>query len=100
MQSQFCVIIGKMSQSEMRQHLYQHKILKDEEYEKLLSLPSATANESLFFMIKKKGKRAFYDFLQILKDTGNECPSHVEIYDTLTSDLKDRNIPYPPVLKV
>lgn len=95
MQSRFCVIIGQMTQSEMRQYLYQHKILKDEEYERLLSLPPTTANESLFFMIKKKGKKAFYDFLQILKDTANECPSHAEIYDKLTSDLKDHNIPYP-----
>lgn len=93
------LIIGQMVQTEMRQYLYQRKVLNDTEYEKLLSLPPATANEWLFLMIKRKGTAAFYDFLQVLSDTSGECLAHVEIYDTLTTDLKDNHIIYPPHIK-
>lgn len=93
------LIIGQMVQTEMRQYLYQRKVLNDTEYEKLLSLPPATANEWLFLMIKRKGTAAFYDFLQVLSDTSGECLAHVEIHDTLTTDLKDNHIIYPPHIK-
>lgn len=99
MQARSRLIIGQMVQTEMRLYLYQRKALSDAEYEKLLSLPPTTANEWLFFMIKKKGTAAFYDFLQVLLDTSRECLAHVEIYDTLTTDLKDNHIIYPPYMK-
>ena len=43
-------------------------------------------------MIKKKGTAVFYTFLNILKNTADECPAHVDLYDTLESDLKVHHI--------
>ena len=96
LQSRFCMIIHQMVQTEMRQQLYQHKMLTDTEYETLLSLTPDVANENLFFMIKKKGRPVFYDFLKILATTADRCPAHVDVYDILTNDLKRHDILYPP----
>ena len=91
--NRFRMIIQQMDQSEMRQHLYQQQLLTDAEYETLLSSATpAGANERLFFMIKKKGTAVFYNFLNILKNTADECPAHVDLYDTLESDLKVAHI--------
>ena len=91
--NRFRMIIQQMDQSEMRQHLYQQQLLIDAEYETLLSSATpAGANERLFFMIKKKGTAVFYTFLNILQNTSHECPAHVDLYDTLESDLKVAHI--------
>ena len=96
LQRRFRIIIKQLVQTEVRQFLYEHEMLTDAEYDTLLSLPTtATANERLFFMIKKKGTAAFYDFLNVLTTTAHECPGHVEIYDALTSDLQKEGILLP-----
>ena len=85
--SRFRMIIQEMDQSEMRQHLYQQQLITDAEYETLLSSATpAGANERLFFMIKKKGMAVF------IKNTADECPAHVDLYDTFESDLKVHHI--------
>ena len=76
------IILKHPDQKLIRPQLYKLRVLTDEEYECLCSLPISDANEALFIMIKKKGVTGFQQFMIALKDT-SENPGHHDILEAL-----------------
>ena len=88
LQRQTPLICKQLVQSEVRQYLFARGLLTDTECEELLS-DDNKANLRLLLMIRKKGTTVFYEFLDILKCTKDECPGHIDIIDALTGDIEE-----------